>query len=66
MEPSPVRELTATLRAALAERPEIARDPAATTTREGRALSRYCDFVPQLAKIERAASARIRAGVFGR
>lgn len=44
----------------------LARDLAATTTREGRALSRYCDFVPQLAKIERAASARIRAGAFGR
>ncbi len=44
----------------------IARDLAATTAREGRAVSRYCDFVPQLAKIERAASARIRAGEFGR
>lgn len=36
----------------------LSRDQAATTTREGRALSRYCDYVPQLAKIERA-----RAGV---
>lgn len=44
----------------------LARDLVATTTREGRALSRYCDFVPQLAKIERAAAARIRAGEFGR
>lgn len=44
----------------------IARDLAATTAREGRALYRYCDFVPQLAKIERAAAARIRAGEFGR
>lgn len=26
----------------------------ASTTREGYALSRYCDFVPQLAKIEAA------------
>ncbi len=30
----------------------VARDLAATTTREGQALSRYCDYVPQLAKIE--------------
>ena len=32
----------------------LARDLRATTTREGSALSRYCDFVPQLAKIEAA------------
>jgi uncharacterized protein YutE (UPF0331/DUF86 family) len=32
----------------------LSRDVAATTTREGRALSRYCDYVPQLAKIEAA------------
>lgn len=32
----------------------VARDLSATTTREGRALSRYCDYVPQLAKIEAA------------
>jgi predicted nucleotidyltransferase len=44
----------------------LSRDLAATTTREGRALSRYCDYVPQLAKIERAAAARTRAGAFGR
>lgn len=30
----------------------LSRDLAATTTREGRALSRYCDYLPQLAKIE--------------
>lgn len=30
------------------------RDLRATTTREGRALSRYCDFVPQLEKIDGA------------
>ena len=39
----------------------LARDLCATTTREGRAVSRYCDFVPQLAKMEaarRAATAR--------
>ena len=32
----------------------LARDLCATTTREGYALSRYCDYVPQLAKIEAA------------
>ena len=32
----------------------LSRDLRATTTREGYALSRYCDFVPQLAKMERA------------
>ena len=32
----------------------IARDLRATTTREGRAVSRYCDFVPQLGKMEAA------------
>ena len=39
----------------------LARDLRATTTREGRAVSRYCDFVPQLAKMEaarRSAAAR--------
>jgi predicted nucleotidyltransferase len=30
----------------------FSRDLRATTTREGRALSRYCDFAPQLAKID--------------
>ena len=32
----------------------VARDLPATTTREGRAVSRYCDFVPQLAKMDAA------------
>jgi len=32
----------------------LSRDPRATTTREGYALSRYCDYVPQLAKIRAA------------
>lgn len=32
----------------------LARDPRATAAREGYALSRYCDYVPQLAKIEAA------------
>lgn len=44
----------------------LARDLRATTTREGRALSRYCDYVAQLQKIDRAHSARISAGDFGR
>ena len=37
-----------------------------TTTREGLALSRYCDFVPQLKKISDAHDARIARGHFGR
>jgi Haemolysin-type calcium binding protein related domain len=43
----------------------LARDLRATTTREGRALSRYCDYVPQLDKIEAAHRARIEAARFG-
>ena len=35
----------------------LARDLRATTTREGYALSRYCDYLPQLAKIEAARQA---------
>lgn len=44
----------------------LSRDLRATTTREGRALSRYCDYAPQLAKIEAAHRARVDAGRFGR
>jgi hypothetical protein len=44
----------------------FSRDLAATTTREGRALSRYCDYAVQLRKIDAAHSARIAAGAFGR
>ena len=44
----------------------FARDLRATTVRAGRALSRYCDFVPQLAKIDRARAARLARGDFGR
>jgi hypothetical protein len=44
----------------------FARDARATTTREGRALSRYCDYVPQLRKIDAALDARIEGGSFGR
>ena len=44
----------------------LSRDLRATTTREGRALSRYCDYVPQLAKIEAAHRGRLESGQFGR
>ncbi len=44
----------------------ISRDLRATTTREGRALSRYCDFLPQLQKIDAAHRSRTGAGRFGR
>ncbi len=44
----------------------FSRDLQATTTREGRALSRYCDYVVQLAKIDAVHGARIEAGRFGR
>lgn len=44
----------------------LSRNLSATTTREGRALSRYCDFVPQLRKIEAAHRARVEAGHLGR
>jgi uncharacterized protein len=36
----------------------LSRDLRATTIREGRALSRHCDFVPQLAKIDAILTAR--------
>lgn len=44
----------------------LARKLPATTTREGRALSRYCDYLPQLRKIASAQDARIARGDFGR
>lgn len=44
----------------------LSRDLAATTTREGRALSRYCDDVPRLRMIEAISRARITSGNFGR
>jgi hypothetical protein len=34
----------------------LSRNLQATTVREGRALSRYCDFAPQLARIDAALS----------
>ena len=37
----------------------LSRDLSATTTREGYAVSRYCDFVPQLAKMDAAWRLRI-------
>ncbi|HXT52430.1 MAG TPA: nucleotidyltransferase domain-containing protein [Thermoanaerobaculia bacterium] len=42
------------------------RDLVASTRREGQALSRYCDFLPQLAKIDAAHHTRIVRGDFGR
>jgi predicted nucleotidyltransferase len=44
----------------------ISRDLAATTRREGNALSRYCDDVPRLRRIDAIHRARIEAGEFGR
>ncbi|MGH7858660.1 MAG: type VII toxin-antitoxin system MntA family adenylyltransferase antitoxin [Candidatus Binatia bacterium] len=44
----------------------VARDLEATTRRAGEALSRYCDYLPQLAKIDAAHHRRIAAGEFGR
>jgi predicted nucleotidyltransferase len=44
----------------------LARRPEATTSREGLALSRYCDYLPQLRKIDSAHAARIARGTFGR
>ncbi len=43
----------------------FSRNETETTTREGRALSRYCDYVPQLAKIRAASTGRLRAGDLG-
>ncbi len=44
----------------------FARDLVATTVREGQALSRYCDYLPQLQKIDRAIEGRAARGVLGR
>ncbi len=41
----------------------FARDLRATTVREGRALSRHCDFVPHLAKIDAMLGARTPASM---
>lgn len=44
----------------------LSRDLRATTAREGRALSRYCDWVAHAAKLDPVARARIADGEFGR
>jgi predicted nucleotidyltransferase len=44
----------------------VAYDLAATTTREARALSRYCDFLPHLRKVDAAHRHRIERGDVGR
>lgn len=44
----------------------LSRDLQETTTREGRALSRYCDYLPQLRKIEQSSRVRADRGEFGR
>jgi predicted nucleotidyltransferase len=44
----------------------LSRDLAATTTRAGRALSRYCDYRQQLRKVDRALAGRLADGSFGR
>ncbi len=44
----------------------FSRDPRATTVREGRALSRYCDYRSQLAKIDVTLRDRVDRGDFGR
>lgn len=41
------------------------RDLRATTTREGRAMSRYCDYVEQLRKVDAARAGRFADGSFG-
>ncbi|MEN9797116.1 MAG: hypothetical protein RL653_812 [Pseudomonadota bacterium] len=43
----------------------LSRDELATAAREGYAVSRSCDWVPQQQKIDAAFSARIKAGEFG-
>lgn len=44
----------------------FARDLRAATTRAGRALSRYCDYLPQLRRVDAALAARLAGGTFGR
>jgi predicted nucleotidyltransferase len=44
----------------------FSRDLPSTTTREGRALSRYCDFVPHLRRIDAVHARRLVLGEFGR
>ena len=44
----------------------FSREQRATTAREGAALSRYCDFSSQLAKVDRVLGARIEHSEFDR
>lgn len=44
----------------------LSRNLQETTVREGQALSRYFDYLPQLRKIELASSRRLARGDFGR
>ena len=44
----------------------LTRDARETCVREGRAFSRYCDYLPQLRKVDAALARRIERGVFGR
>jgi len=44
----------------------MSRDLAATTTREGYAISRYCDYLPVLRRIDRELDRRLDDGSFGR
>jgi predicted nucleotidyltransferase len=44
----------------------LVRDPKGTAGRQGYAVSRYCDFVPQLEKIRVARQGRVDRGEFGR
>jgi predicted nucleotidyltransferase len=44
----------------------LARNLASTTRREGQALSRYCDYLPHLRKIDALHASRLARGSFGR
>jgi predicted nucleotidyltransferase len=44
----------------------LSRDLAATTAREGYAISRYCDYLPVLRKIDRELDRSLADGSFGR
>lgn len=44
----------------------LSRDLQATTVREGRALSRYFDYLPQIAKFDAALHCRLMGGEFGK
>lgn len=44
----------------------LSRDLQATTVREGQALSRYFDYLPQIAKFDAALHERLTSGEFGK